>query len=175
VIASVLDDDDRPVPAGELGLVVIKSPATMSGYYRDPEQTAAAFTTDGAVRTGDLGWLDGDGRLHLAGRNVERYVRGGYNVHPAEVEAVLLDHPAIAAVAVVPVPDPVMGQLGVAAVVPHPGQAAPTVAQLRAFATPRLAEYKLPERVVEVDEIPLTPMEKFDRPALERKLTQLSD
>ena len=114
VTLSVLDDDDRPVPPGEVGAVCLRSPAVMSGYWRDPDATAAALTRDGAVRTGDLGWVDEQGRLRLTGRSKEMYVRGGYNVYPMEVEAVLAEHPAVAAVAVVPRPDAVMGEVGVA-------------------------------------------------------------
>ena len=82
-----------PLAAGEVGEVCLRSPAVMSGYWRDPEATAAAFWADGAVRTGDLGHLDDRGRLHLVGRAKEMYVRGGYNVYPMEVEAVLAEHP----------------------------------------------------------------------------------
>ena len=91
----------------------------MSGYWRDPEQTRAAFTADGFVRTGDLGWIDDRGRLRLVGRSKEMYVRGGYNVYPVEIESVLSTHPDVAAVAVVPRADDVMGEIGVAAVVPR--------------------------------------------------------
>ena len=99
---ALLDEDDRPVPAGEVGQVCLRSPAVMAGYWRDPEATRAAFTADGFVRTGDLGWLDDADRLRLVGRSKEMYVRGGYNVYPVEVEAVLSTHPGVAAVAVVP-------------------------------------------------------------------------
>jgi acyl-CoA synthetase (AMP-forming)/AMP-acid ligase II len=103
--------------SGEVGQVCLKTAAVMSGYYHDAAATAAAFTPQGAVRTGDLGWLDDRGRLHLAGRSKEMYVRGGYNVYPLEVESVLNEHPAVAAVAVVPKADHVMGEVGVAFVV----------------------------------------------------------
>jgi acyl-CoA synthetase (AMP-forming)/AMP-acid ligase II len=95
-------------------------------------------------------------------------VRGGYNVYPVEVEAVLSAHPAVAAVAVVPRADPVMGELGVAAVVPRDAGAPPTLADLRAFARDHLAAYKLPEVLAVVEALPLTPMEKVDRTALTR-------
>jgi acyl-CoA synthetase (AMP-forming)/AMP-acid ligase II len=93
-------------------------------------------------------------------------VRGGYNVYPVEVEAVLAGHPAVAEVAVVARPDDVMGEVGVAVVVPRAGQAAPDVADLRAFGHSQLAAYKLPEEVVVIDSLPLTAMEKVDRKAL---------
>jgi acyl-CoA synthetase (AMP-forming)/AMP-acid ligase II len=167
---AVLDSDDQPVAAGEVGAVCLRSPAVMTCYWRDPDATSAAFTADGFVRTGDLGFLDDRGRLHLAGRSSERYVRGGYNVHPFEVESVLASHPGVAAVVVVPRPDPVMGEVGVAVVVARSDADAaldvPTLADLRAYAEPRLAHHKLPEDLLLVDALPLTAMEKVDRRAL---------
>lgn len=167
----VLDDDDRPVTPGEIGQVCLRSPAVMSGYWRDAEATRAAFTADGFVRTGDLGWVDDRGRLRLVGRTKEMYVRGGYNVFPVEVEAVLSTHPAVAGVAVTPVADPVMGEIGVAVIVPRDATAPPSLAQLREFAAPHLAPYKLPEALRVVESLPLTPMEKVDRRALREVVT----
>jgi acyl-CoA synthetase (AMP-forming)/AMP-acid ligase II len=140
----------------------------MAGYWRDPDATREAFTADGFVRTGDLGWVDGQGRLRLVGRSKEMYVRGGYNVYPVEVEAVLSEHPDVAAVAVVPRADRVMGEIGVAAVVPRDRAVPPTLDALRSFATDRVAAYKLPEAIAVVDALPLTAMEKVDRAALAR-------
>ena len=165
VSLSVLDDDDQPVPPGEVGHVCLRSGAVMSGYWHDREATAAAFTADGCVRTGDLGLVDEKGRLRLAGRSKEMYVRGGYNVYPMEVEAVMAEHPAVAGVAVVGRPDPVMGEIGVAVVVPV-AAASPSLDDLRRFAEGRLASHKLPEDLVLVDALPLTAMEKVDRRAL---------
>ncbi|HEV3354136.1 MAG TPA: class I adenylate-forming enzyme family protein [Acidimicrobiales bacterium] len=165
VTLSVLDDDDQPVAVGEVGHVCLRSGAVMAGYWHDPEATAAAFTADGSVRTGDLGWVDDVGRLHLAGRSKEMYVRGGYNVHPQEVEAVLAEHPGVTAVCVVARPDDVMGEVGVAFVVGRRG-AVPSLEALREFGRVRLAAYKLPEEVRVVDALPLTSMDKVDRKRL---------
>lgn len=165
---AVLDDDDRPVPTGEVGAVCLRSPAVMSGYWRDPDATRAAFTTSGHVRTGDLGWVDDRGRLHLVGRSKEMYVRGGYNVYPVEVEAALSDAPGVAALAVATRPDPVMGEIGVACVVARDPAAPPSLDDLRAFGTDRLARHKLPEALVVLDALPLTSAEKVDRRALGR-------
>ena len=96
---SIVAEDGTPLPPGEIGEVCLGSPAVMEGYWRNSTANTDVFTEDGSVRTGDLGWLDDQGRLRLAGRNQERYVRGGYNVHPMEVEAVLADHPDVVAVA----------------------------------------------------------------------------
>jgi acyl-CoA synthetase (AMP-forming)/AMP-acid ligase II len=165
---TVVDDELRALPDGEVGEVTLRSAATMSGYWNDPGSTAAAFTPTGAVRTGDLGWVDEEGRLHLAGRRKEMYVRGGYNVHPIEVEAVLSAHPAVAEIAVVPRADDVMGEVGVACVVPRIGSPPPDLDELRAFAAVHLAHHKLPEQLVVLDSMPLTVAEKVDRAALTR-------
>jgi acyl-CoA synthetase (AMP-forming)/AMP-acid ligase II len=165
---SILGEDGAPVPAGEIGEVCLSSPAVMEGYWRNSGANAEVFTADGSVRTGDLGWLDEQGRLRLAGRSRERYVRGGYNVYPMEVEGVLADYPDVAAVAVVSRPDPVMGEVGVAVIVPRPDGAALELTQLRQFASDRLARYKLPDDLVVLTALPLTAGEKVDRRALER-------
>ncbi|HML00673.1 MAG TPA: class I adenylate-forming enzyme family protein [Acidimicrobiales bacterium] len=159
-------DADATVADGETGEVCLAGPATMKGYWRDPDAGAAVRTGDGAVRTGDLGYLDDGGRLHLAGRAKEMYVRGGYNVFPQEVEAVLEEHPLLSQVAVVPRTDPIMGEIGVAVVVARPGAPAPTLGDLREFAAARLARHKLPEALLAVEELPRTAMEKVDRRAL---------
>jgi acyl-CoA synthetase (AMP-forming)/AMP-acid ligase II len=162
----LLDEHDREVAAGEIGAVCLRSPAVMSCYWRDPDATRDAFTADGFVRTGDLGWIDDRGRLRLVGRSKEMYVRGGYNVHPVEVEGVLSTHPDVAAIAITPRADAVMGEIGVAVVVPRDPSHAVTLESLREYGRDRLASYKLPEAVVTVESLPLTAMEKIDRAAL---------
>jgi acyl-CoA synthetase (AMP-forming)/AMP-acid ligase II len=150
------------------------SPTTMAGYWRDPEATAATIEVDRQgrrwLRTGDLGAIDERGNLRLLGRAKEMFIRGGYNVYPAEVEAVLADHPRVRDVVVVPRPDDVMGEIGVAVVVPLDPAAPPTLEDLRAHAEARIARYKLPEAVQLVEEIPLTAMQKVDRRALQRSV-----
>ncbi len=166
---SLRDPDDpeqlESVDTGAIGEVCLRSPACMSGYWRDPDATATAITSDGYVRTGDLGRIDEHGRLRLVGRAKEMYVRGGYNVYPVEVEAVLSTHPDVAAIAIVPRADPVMGEVGVAWVVPRAG-ASVALASLRAHAADSLAAYKLPESIRIVSALPLTAGEKIDRRAL---------
>ena len=167
----IRDDDDRPVPDGEVGEVALRSPCMMRGYWRDPEATARTLR-GGWLHTGDLGWLDAAGCLHLAGRRKEMYIRGGYNVHPVEVEAVLGEHPAVAEVVVVPRPDPVMGEVGVACVVAAEGHRPPDLESLRSFAGARLARHKLPEAIEVIDEVPLTSMQKVDRHALADRIAR---
>ena len=163
---SARDDDGREVPAGEVGELWLRSPTQMSGYWRDPETTAATITPDGWLRTGDLARIEADGLVRLAGRAKEMFIRGGYNVYPAEVEAALAAHPAVAEVAVVPRPDPVMGEIGVAVVAPLDPAAPPTLDDVRSFLDGRLAGYKIPEALRLVPELPLTPMQKVDRRSL---------
>ena len=170
----IVDDDANRVEVATVGRVLLRSDAAMRGYWGrgpgrgrrcadliDAEATAAVISEDGWVRTGDFGFLDERGNLCLSGRAHERYIRGGYNVYPAEVEETLSGHPAIERVAVVGAPDPVLGEIGVAIVVARPGHRV-ALEELRAYAKDRLSDYKAPDAVVVVDEIPLTPMMKVD-------------
>ncbi|HEY5887021.1 MAG TPA: class I adenylate-forming enzyme family protein [Acidimicrobiales bacterium] len=162
---SIRDGDGRPVAEGEVGEVCLRSPCVMAGYWGDAEATETALR-DGWLFSGDLGYVDGAGCLVLAGRATEMFIRGGYNVHPLEVEAVLSEHPAVAEVAVVPRADDVMGEIGVAVVVPRRVDRPPSLDDLREFARRRLSAHKLPEALRLVDALPLTAMQKLDRRAL---------
>jgi acyl-CoA synthetase (AMP-forming)/AMP-acid ligase II len=161
----VRDDAGGPLPDGEVGELWLRSPTQMTGYWRDPDATAATIV-DGWLRTGDLARIDERGLVRLAGRSKEMFIRGGYNVYPAEVEAELAAHPAVAEVAVVPRPDPVMGEIGVALVAPRDHDHPPSLDELRGFLHDRLAAYKLPEALRLVDALPLTPVHKVDRRSL---------
>ena len=158
------------VMVAEDGEVLVRSPAAMIGYWRDPERTAATIDPAGWLHTSDLGELDSTGCLRIVGRKNDMYIRGGYNVHPLEVENVLMEHPAVAAVAIAPRHDDVMGEIGVAVVVPSQSSLPPTLDDLRAFGSGRLASYKLPEAIRIVDALPITSMEKLDRTALKREV-----
>jgi len=160
------DPGGRDVPAGEVGEICLRTPTAMEGYWADPEATRAAFWPDRFLRTGDLGWLGDDGCVRLAGRSKEMYVRGGYNVYPQEVENVLSQHPGVAAVAVVPRTDPVMGEVGVAVVVARDPVNPPTLDDLRVFAGDHVARHKLPEDLALVDALPMTHIQKVDRATL---------
>jgi acyl-CoA synthetase (AMP-forming)/AMP-acid ligase II len=162
----IIGGDNQPLPADEVGQVVIRSPATMRGYWRDPQATAATMDAEGWVHTGDLGFLDHAGYLHLRGRQSEMFIRGGYNVYPAEIEDLLAKHPKVARAAVLGVPDRVFGEVGWAFIVPRDSTAAPTLAELRQFVGAELASFKRPDGVSIVSELPLTPMFKVDKRAL---------
>lgn len=163
--------DDLPLPHGEVGAVWIRSDAVMSGYWRDPEASATALV-DGWLRTGDLGTVDASGLLTLAGRQGEMFIRGGYNVYPSEVAAVLGTHPDVSDVTVVPRPHDVLGEIGVAVVVPADPARPPSLEDLRSHAGATLSHHKLPEGILVVDQLPLTAMQKVDRRAL---IAQVAD
>jgi acyl-CoA synthetase (AMP-forming)/AMP-acid ligase II len=159
---------------GEVGEVLSRSPAMMRGYWRDPELTATVIDDDGWLHTGDLGFLGEDGNLRLVGRLRDMYIRGGYNVYPAEVESVLTDHPAVGRAAVVGALDAGLGEVGVAFVVPAPGAdpGALTRDALRAWCRARIADYKAPDRVVLIEDLPATSMLKIDKRALSARAAE---
>ena len=142
----VVDDDGRALPAGETGELHIRTPAAMDGYLDSPEDTRAVFD-DGWFRTGDLARVTADGYVAIVGRLRERIKRGGYSVFPAEVEAVVLAHPAVAEAAAVGMPDDALGEEIAAFVTLRPG-AATDADELIAWCRERLAAYKYPRRVV---------------------------
>jgi acyl-CoA synthetase (AMP-forming)/AMP-acid ligase II len=162
----IVDGENRTLPAGEVGTVIVRSPATMRGYWRNPIATAATIDADGFVHTGDLGWLDEAGYLHLRGRESEMFIRGGYNVYPSEVEDVLARHPRIARAAIVGVPDERLGEIGWAFVEPRTRAEPPTLAELREFVGAELASFKRPDGLTLVDAMPVTPNFKVDKRAL---------
>jgi acyl-CoA synthetase (AMP-forming)/AMP-acid ligase II len=165
----IVDAARKPLPVGEVGTVAIRSPATMRGYWRNPEATAQVVDDAGWVHTGDLGWLDEAGYLHLRGRESEMFIRGGYNVYPSEVEDVLARHPKIARAAVLGVPDERMGEVGWAFVQPRDPKDPPTLVEIRAFVGEELASFKRPDGLTVLSEIPVTPMFKVDKRALKAR------
>jgi acyl-CoA synthetase (AMP-forming)/AMP-acid ligase II len=138
----------------------------MRGYWNDAERTAETLTEDGWLVSGDLGRFTPEGNLVLVGRSTDLYIRGGYNVHPLEVENVLAEHPGVRRVAVVGSPAPVIGEIGVAFVVPADPADPPALDELRDWTRERLADYKRPDRLELVEDLPVTAMLKVDRNAL---------
>jgi acyl-CoA synthetase (AMP-forming)/AMP-acid ligase II len=159
-------------PLGEVemeiraGRVFLRSRGSMRGYWRDPDRTAETMSPDGWIASSDEGFLDSAGNLTIIGRTDDAYIRGGYNVHPSEVERVLLAHPGIERAAVVGSPADVIGELGVAFVV---GDLALTTAAVRAWCHGRIADYKAPDLVVVVDDLPVNATYKIDRTELRRR------
>lgn len=159
------------VRIGADGGVEVRGPCVMRGYWRNPELTAEVFQ-DGWLRTGDIGQLGDDGNLTLVGRSGDMYIRGGYNVHPGEVERVLTGHAKVKQAAVLGRSAPIIGELGVAVVVPVDDAAPPTLAELRTHVAAELSDYKAPDELLVVDELPLTAMLKPDRAALRKLIIQ---
>ena len=168
----------RPLPGIDLlveqpnedgvGQIVVRSPTMMRGYWHNEDATRAAIDARGFFHTGDLGSVDAAGNLKLAGRTKEMYIRGGYNVYPVEVEDVLREHPNVAMVAVIGVPDEVLGERGRAIVVAN-GEA-PTLDELRDWVCARIADYKAPDELELRTELPMTAMFKVDKRALAQGL-----
>src|SRR5262249_47234482 len=160
----IVDPDGHDVPPGGVGEVLGRGPCCVSGYYGDAELTQDHWR-DGWFRTRDLGRFDDLGNLVIVGRARDVIVRGGENVAPGEIEALLRAHPRVADVAVVGVPDAVLGERVCACVVPAAGPL-PTLQSLREYLSlARIAYYKLPERLVLVPALPLVG-DKLDRAAL---------
>jgi acyl-CoA synthetase (AMP-forming)/AMP-acid ligase II len=160
----VLPPAGRPGANGEGGEIVILAPHIAQGYEEDPEGTRAIFQADG-VHTGDLGWLDSEGFLHLTGRAKELIKRGSENINPREIEEYLLRHPAVAECAVIGVPDPWLGEAVKAFVVPAPGHALAN-GELRRFCLRGLSPIKRPSQIVCCSSLPRGAAGKVDKQAL---------
>ncbi|WP_111511485.1 long-chain-fatty-acid--CoA ligase [Mycobacterium kyogaense] len=149
---AVVDRNDKPVPVGEIGEIVIKSPVILSGYWRLPDATAEAFRGEW-FHTGDAGCLDDAGYVYLKDRMKDTIISGGENVYPAEVENALYEHPDVKEVAVVGIADDRWGEVPKAFVVLTAG-ASFSVEELRAFAAERLAKFKVPKEFESVEALP---------------------
>jgi 2,3-dihydroxybenzoate-AMP ligase len=167
----VVDDHDVDVPEGGTGHLLTRGPYTIRGYFRAAAHNATAFTDDGFYRTGDLVRRLPSGHLVVTGRAKDQINRGGEKVAAEEIENHLLAHPGVFDAAVVPMPDPYLGERTYAFVVPRTGVDRPTPAQLRAFVRSRgLATYKVPDKVALVDAFPVTGVGKVSRNALRAAL-----
>jgi acyl-CoA synthetase (AMP-forming)/AMP-acid ligase II len=165
---AVLDEEGRPVPPGGLGEVAIRGPNVTSGYLNNPTANERAFT-EGWFRTGDQGFLDADGYLTLTGRLKEVINRGGEKISPREIDEILLDHPAVAQAVAFAIPDARLGEDVAAAVVLREKESA-TPVELREFVSTRLADFKIPRRIVILPEIPKGPTGKLQRIGLAKTL-----
>jgi long-chain acyl-CoA synthetase len=150
----LVDTEGDDVLIGDAGEIWVQGPNVFVGYWNDPEATARALTPDGWLRTGDIAVVDDDGALYLVDRAKDLIIVSGFNVYPAEVEDVLLEHPAVEVCAVVGVAHPYSGESVKAYVVLAPDQFVEEDS-LIAFCADRLARYKCPEKVMFVDELPM--------------------
>jgi acyl-CoA synthetase (AMP-forming)/AMP-acid ligase II len=164
----VVDDDGNELPAGEIGELWVRTPRVMKGYG-SKDGTTSPLQQDGWLPTRDMGWIDPDGYIFLAGRKDDMIIRGGENIAPAEVEAVLYSHPGVDEAAVVGIPDVEWGQRVAAVIVPRPGVTL-EADEIVEFCRQRLASFKKPEVIRVVDALPKNQMGKILKKDLRAQL-----
>lgn len=165
-----LAEDGSEVGIDAPGEVAVRGPTVMRAYFDDPEATAEAIDAEGWLHTGDLGVFDADGYLKIVGRIKDMFIVGGFNAYPAEIENILLDHPAIGQVAVVGIPDERMGEVGAAFVVCE-GGSSPATDEIIEWSRGKMANYKVPRRIEFVDELPINATGKIVKDELRNRLT----
>jgi len=164
----IVDEDGNELPPGEVGEIVARGPRVMTGYWKDKEKTQQTIDKDGWVHTGDMGYVDEDGYFFLAGRATDMIIRGGENISPEEVEAVLQSNPKLDEVAVIGVPHEEWGEVPMAILVLKQGEKA-TPDEIMEYCRERIASFKRPRSVVFVSELPRNPMGKVVKRELRQK------
>ena len=165
VSVRVCDDDGKGLPTEEIGAIQVKGPNVFKGYWRMPDKTKEEFTADGWFKTGDVGKIDTRGYITIVGRSKDLIISGGYNVYPAEIEAYINDMQGVAESALVGVPHPDFGEVGVAVVIAKTGAQVNgdvVVASLKA----QLANFKIPKKCFVVPELPRNTMGKVQKNVL---------
>jgi malonyl-CoA/methylmalonyl-CoA synthetase len=161
----VRNDAGEPCPTGEIGHIQVAGPNVFAGYWRMPQKTKEEFTPDGYFKTGDVGKVDGLGYVTIVGRSKDLIISGGYNVYPAEIEGYINEMAGVAESALIGVPHPDFGEVGVAIVTPKPGASVDgeaVIAELKA----KLANFKIPKRCFVVPELPRNTMGKVQKALL---------
>ena len=166
----IADEQGAEVPVGATGEICLRGFHVMQGYFNDPAATAETITAEGWLRTGDVGHIDADGNLTITDRLKDMFIVGGFNCYPAEIEAGLFEHPAIAQVAVVGIADERMGEVGCACVVLRRGFEL-TEQQLIDWSRAQMANYKVPRRVAFYADSPKNASNKIDKVELRRRLS----
>jgi fatty-acyl-CoA synthase len=167
----VVDHNRREVPTGEVGELACRGFGVMKGYYNMPEKTREAIDQDGWFYTGDLAMIDAQGYIRIVGRKKEMIIRGGYNIYPREVEEVFYTHPSVLEVAIVGLPDTVLGEISCAAIRLKPN-ATVTPEELREFIKSKVADYKVPDKIVFLQEFPMTASGKIKKVDLQESLKE---
>lgn len=170
VDAQIVGEGDQFLGPNEAGELVLKGPSYCSGYFNDPEATRAAVDERGFFHTGDVAVYDEEGYFYIVDRKKDMFISGGENVYPAEIEKVLYQHPAVHMCAVVGLPDPKWGEVGMACVVLKPNQRT-TEDELLKFMTERLAKYKVPKSVTFMESLPISAAGKILKRELRGKWT----
>lgn len=169
VDARIVDDENNFLGPNQVGELVLKGPSYCSGYFNNPQATAEAVDERGFFHTGDLAKYDEEGYFYIVDRKKDMFISGGENVYPVEIEKALYEHPAVHMCAVVGIPDPKWGEVGVACVVLKPGQVA-SQEELLTFLSNRLARYKVPKRVVFMPNLPISGAGKILKRELKQQL-----
>jgi acyl-CoA synthetase (AMP-forming)/AMP-acid ligase II len=169
----VVDEHGGVLGRGQPGEVVIRGYNVMQGYFEDPEQTAEAIDAEGWLHTGDIGVMDERGYLKITDRKKDMFIVGGFNAYPAEIENELMRHPEVGQVAVVGAPDERLGEVGVAFIVPRP-DTTPDPDELIRWAKSQIANYKVPRRVVIVQELPMNASGKVLKFELRKRAVALT-
>jgi len=164
----IVDEDGRELPVGQVGEIVARGPRVMTGYWKDEEKTEKTIDKDGWIHTGDMGYMDEDGYFYLAGRAMDMIIRGGENISPEEVEAVLRTHPKVEEAAVIGIPDEEWGEQPRAIVVLKQGEVA-TAEEVIEYCRANLSSFKRPRSVVFIDELPRNPMGKVLKRVLQER------
>ena len=165
----IVDGAGADVPNGESGELLVRGPNVMQGYFEDAEQTAKTIDGEGWLHTGDVAALDDDGRLRILDRIKDIVIVGGFNAYPVEIEIALGEHPAIAQVAVIGLPDARMGEVVAACVVLQPGRSL-TISELTEWARERMANFKVPRHLMIYDSLPMTSLGKVQKAELRQSV-----
>jgi acyl-CoA synthetase (AMP-forming)/AMP-acid ligase II len=165
VEVKIVDEEGKALPLLEVGEILARGPRVMTGYWKDEQKTSQVMTPDGWLRTGDMGWMDEEGYVYLAGRADDMIIRGGENISPEEVEEVLRSHPKVEEAAVIGISDPEWGQEPRALVVLKKGEVA-TSEEMIEHCRSKLAGFKRPRSVVFIDALPRSAMGKVLRKKL---------
>lgn len=172
----IIDDDGNDVPPGSEGELLYNGPSCTGGYFKNMEETLKAWGTlgpEGMRRSGDLVRMDEGGRLILLGRKDDMIIRGGANIYPTELESLLITHPKIEAVAIVPMPDPTMGETVCAYVKLLPGENLTFQEMISFLRSKNIATYKLPERLEARKSLPLRGTQKIAKASLKKEIIEL--
>lgn len=167
----IVDDNHEQVPTGVVGEIAVRSYGIMKGYFKSPEKTAEVLDENGWYYTGDLGTVDEKGYIRINGRKKEMIIRGGFNIYPREVEEVLYKHDSVLETAIVGLPDTVLGEVTCAAIILKPGRKEDEQT-MRAYLCDMVADYKVPDHIIFVEEFPLTASGKIKKVILEQELRE---
>jgi malonyl-CoA/methylmalonyl-CoA synthetase len=168
----ICSEDDKALETNNIGAIQVKGPNVFAGYWRMPGKTAEEFTSDGYFKTGDVGKVDARGYVHIVGRSKDLIISGGYNVYPAEIEGYINDMPGVAESALIGVPHPDFGEVGVAALILKPGANLTPDVVLKVLKA-KLANFKIPKRCFVLQELPRNTMGKVQKNLLREQYKSL--